>query len=56
MTSYKEIYIDFERLGSIKPEEINFTKTGDFNTRKTLDRKTKTKGITLSLPNYLIFG
>lgn len=58
--SFKEIYIDFERLGSIKQEEINYANTGEFKVRQSLnvspDKRIGSKGLTVSLPNYIVFG
>ena len=58
MNSFKEIYLDFERLSCVKPEDINFTKVGEFKTRQSIERKIipQERGFTFSLPNHLIFG
>lgn len=58
MTAYREIYVDFERNSTQKPEEINFTKNIEFQTRQSINTNAPAnpRGFTLSLPNYLIFG
>jgi hypothetical protein len=56
MQAYKEIYIDFNRNSSVLPEEINFSFQTEFQTRQSISTQIKPRGVTISLPDYLIFG
>jgi hypothetical protein len=58
INSFKEIYLDFEEFSGILPEEINFSKGAEYKTRQSLDvtNLPGARGLTISLPNYIIYG
>jgi hypothetical protein len=57
MNSIKEVYSDFSSMMRYEPEIINFA-SEEMTTRQSPDPqcKSKTRGITISLKNYLIYG
>jgi hypothetical protein len=57
MSAYREIFIDFEYTPGIKVEEYNFIdKTSETKKSMIPNTNVQVRGLTVSLPSYLIHG